>query len=130
MPTQESPLILTPEASRTAELTLTQEENSITTTPSTPIAETEAVPVETNTEASPLFAFGSMESETKEEPVTAPEVTNIAEETPLPTRTEASTLSGQKIFHPKEFIEKSITDIDVMIGEIDQAHGTKIQEAE
>jgi len=32
--------------------------------------------------------------------------------------------------HPKEFIEKSINDIDTMIMDIDTAHATKITEAE
>ncbi len=130
MPTQESPLILAPEASGIAELTLTHEESSIMTTPSTPIAESVALPVETNTEVSPLFAFGSIESEKTENAIKPSEVARSTESVPPATVTEGSVLSGQKIFHPKEFIEKSITDIDVMIGEIDQAHDAKIQEAE
>lgn len=37
---------------------------------------------------------------------------------------------AQSFLHPKEFIEKSITDIDTMITDIDTAHASKITEAE
>lgn len=42
-------------------------------------------------------------------------------------KTESKTLS---FLHPKEFIEKSINDIDTMITDLDNAHASKITEAE
>ena len=70
-----------------------------------------------------IFSFGKGEQSLSESPTEEVSERESTSEIPVEKKEE-------RMIHPRDFIEKSIADIDMMITDIDTAHESKIHEAE
>lgn len=93
---------------------------------STNLTQAESTPIETQGVESSLLP-------TPISNIDAPEVSAVSTPTPQiePAKTISNTpVSENSFYHPEDFIQKSVADIDHMIDNIDTKHAAKISEAE